>query len=79
MRSSSLLKHITPFLNRTWYRHASGLAQSELVLHNTPVLPLIDFSAFASKDETNHYPHDIIEKLANACEHVGFFYAIGHG
>ncbi|CAF3725563.1 unnamed protein product [Rotaria sordida] len=61
------------------YRHVSGLAQSELVLHNNPVLPLIDFSAFVSKDETNHYPHAIIEKLANACEHVGFFYAIGHG
>ncbi len=38
---------------------------------------MIDFSSFASKDETNNYPQDIIDKLANACEHVGFFYAIG--
>lgn len=54
-----------------------ALAQSELVLHTNPVLPVIDFSSFASKDETNDYPKDIIDKLANACEHVGFFYAIG--
>lgn len=41
------------------------------------MLPVIDFSSFASKNETNDYPRDVIDKLANACEHVGFFYAIG--
>jgi isopenicillin N synthase-like dioxygenase len=55
----------------------TAAAQSELVLHNDPVLPVIDFSSFASTDETKGYPREIIEKLANACEHVGFFYAIG--
>ncbi|CAF4197071.1 unnamed protein product, partial [Rotaria magnacalcarata] len=58
---------------------SSVAAHSELVLHTDPVLPVIDFSSFASKNDTNDYPRDIIKKLANACEHVGFFYAIGHG
>lgn len=64
-------------MNRTWPRYVAVSAQSELALHNEPVLPVIDFSSFASKNETNEYPRDVIEKLANACEHVGFFYAIG--
>ncbi|CAF4589318.1 unnamed protein product, partial [Rotaria sp. Silwood1] len=36
-------------------------------------------SSCFSKHETNDYPRDMIDKLANACENVGFFYAIGHG
>ncbi|CAF1410649.1 unnamed protein product [Adineta steineri] len=79
MHSSSLLKHLVPFITRTSQRRLAAYAQSDLVLHNDPVLPIIDFSSFASKNETNDYPRDMIEKLANACEHVGFFYAIGHG
>ncbi|CAF3345743.1 unnamed protein product [Rotaria socialis] len=79
MRSSALLKQIAPLVSRTWYRLSSVTAHSELLLHTDPVLPVIDFSSFASKNDTNDYPRDIIEKLANACEHVGFFYAIGHG
>ncbi|CAF0819092.1 unnamed protein product [Rotaria sp. Silwood1] len=33
-------------------------------------------SSCFSKHETNDYPRDMIDKLANACENVGFFYAI---
>jgi hypothetical protein len=64
-------------LTRTCQRYVAAAAQSDIVLHNDPVLPVIDFSSFASRDETKEYPRDIIDKLANACEHVGFFYAIG--
>ena len=64
-------------MNRTCQRYVAAAAQSELVHNNDPVLPVIDFSSFESRDETKDYPRDIIDKLANACEHVGFFYAIG--
>lgn len=53
------------------------MTQSEFVLQQDPVLPVIDFSSFHNEDETRSYPTDIVKKLANACEHVGFFYAIG--
>ncbi|UJR36100.1 hypothetical protein I4U23_028835 [Adineta vaga] len=79
MRSSSLLKAVVSTLNRTCQRYQNTASQADLVLHTDPVLPIIDFSSFASKNEANNYSRDIIEKLANACEHVGFFYAIGHG
>lgn len=81
MRSSSslLFKHFTPVVTRLVQRSNATHAQSDLVLHTNPVLPVIDFSSFGSSNEANEYPREIIDRLANACEHVGFFYAIGHG
>ncbi|CAF1254600.1 unnamed protein product [Adineta ricciae] len=80
MRPSALLKPVGSIVKRTCRRYLNAAAQPGLALNTDPVLPIIDFSSFANQNETNDfYPRDVIEKLANACEHVGFFYAIGHG
>ncbi|CAF1520415.1 unnamed protein product, partial [Didymodactylos carnosus] len=66
--------------NNSAYAHSSIKPSSNLY----PVLPVINFSPFACDNENDSQlstqeTKNIIQNLANACEHVGFFYAIGHG